>query len=228
MPVTVRHQRLVIGSEPGTAPSRPRAAGPMAAPLPAIVARYGLPFLVHRIDMPLVAGTMPELVPATVKAEEGGSVGHRVRAPFEEPSPRHSEPLPMAPGLAPRMSFPELVSAGVTGHPIPRDRPGPVPDGRMPVGEAPSPGAPGGAVRLVWQAPATQPRQERREEAAPESSPPPLRDGVTVSLEAERGVPRPEVAPPPGPSLSVPAVAEQVYRLLERRLVIERERRGIF
>ena len=28
--------------------------------------------------------------------------------------------------------------------------------------------------------------------------------------------------------LSVPEVAEQVYRLLERRLVIDKERRGIF
>jgi hypothetical protein len=38
-----------------------------------------------------------------------------------------------------------------------------------------------------------------------------------------------ETRPPATPQIvSIPEVADRVYRLLERRLVIERERRGVF
>jgi hypothetical protein len=64
-----------------------------------------------------------------------------------------------------------------------------------------------------------------------------ISEGLTASTEHVPAVPRTVEVPARSvmaesreiaKQLSVPEVAEQVYRLLERRLVIDKERRGIF
>lgn len=225
MPVTVRRQELVTGSGPGAAPSLPGPSIPMAAPLWPIVARHSLPVLVHRMDRPLFAGTMAGPSLGTPEPGSQAAVGARSLAPFGGPVTAIPAQMAGAQALTPEGLFQELAPARGA---MPKGRPGPAPSIAAPGSESPAALTIGGAMSLVWQAPASQPGQAHGEETSPSSSAVPVQDAVTVSLQTERGMPRSEAEGQRAPSLSVPAVAEQVYRLLERRLVIERERRGIF
>jgi len=88
---------------------------------------------------------------------------------------------------------------------------------------ATSPAAP--SLDLTLQLPRTSVAKERAASAVAATPQRSVLAGDEVAARAMNSETRPPAA---APVLSVPEVADKVYRLLERRLTVERERRGVF
>jgi hypothetical protein len=78
---------------------------------------------------------------------------------------------------------------------------------------------------LTLQLPKTLPASDSAVAAIESPLRPSLPEAGEITARSTNSETRPPAAPQ---TLSVPDVADRVYRLLERRLIVERERRGVF
>src|SRR5262245_25445584 len=78
---------------------------------------------------------------------------------------------------------------------------------------------------LTFQLPKTQPASDFAVAAVESPLRPSLPEAEEITARSTNSETRPPAAPQ---TLSVPDVADRVYRLLERRLIVERESRGVF